>query len=165
MRRLRSGEPSSHPSLAGRLLASSTALCAVASALRSAAFLACAPPAGPPLAGQQDGHAWSPRDRDLPSARACRGRRSRGCPASPDASRHLPTRELAHADPETDGKTGRWSRLCPLATAGLSISMLILNSYVKDIDPGQDAQIHRDAASDIWNVREFYLSLLTDKQT
>ncbi|MET3364243.1 SLATT domain-containing protein [Bradyrhizobium ottawaense] len=54
------------------------------------------------------------------------------------------------------------SMVYPLATAGLSISMLILNSYVKDIDPGQDAQIHRDAASDIWNVREFYLSLLTD---
>jgi hypothetical protein len=54
------------------------------------------------------------------------------------------------------------SMIYPLATAGLSISMLILNSYVKDIDPGQDAQIHRDAASDIWNVRESYLSLLTD---
>ncbi|MFK4534231.1 hypothetical protein ABIA00_002414 [Bradyrhizobium ottawaense] len=54
------------------------------------------------------------------------------------------------------------SMVYPLATAGLSISMLILNSYVKDIDPGQDAQIHRDASSDIWNVREFYLSLLTD---
>ena len=40
--------------------------------------------------------------------------------------------------------------------------MLILNSYVKDVDPGQDAQKHREAASDIWNVREAYLSLLTD---
>lgn len=54
------------------------------------------------------------------------------------------------------------SMVYPLLTAGLSISMLILNSYVKDIDPGQDAQIHREAASDIWNVREAYLSLLTD---
>lgn len=50
----------------------------------------------------------------------------------------------------------------PFATAFLSISMLILNSYVKDVDPGQEAQKHREAASDIWNVRESYLSLLTD---
>ncbi|OSI64705.1 MULTISPECIES: SLATT domain-containing protein [Bradyrhizobium] len=54
------------------------------------------------------------------------------------------------------------STIFPLATAALSISMLILNSYVKDLDPGQDAQIHRDTASDIWDVREAYLSLLTD---
>lgn len=54
------------------------------------------------------------------------------------------------------------SAIFPLATAALSISMVIVNSYVKDIDPGQDAQIHRDAASDIWNIREGYLSLITD---
>jgi hypothetical protein len=54
------------------------------------------------------------------------------------------------------------STVFPLATAALSILMVIVNSYVKDIDPGQDAQIHRDAASDIWNVREAYMSLLTD---
>jgi hypothetical protein len=50
----------------------------------------------------------------------------------------------------------------PYATAALSISLLILNSYVKDLDPGQLAQKHREAASDIWNIREAYLSLLTD---
>jgi SMODS and SLOG-associating 2TM effector domain family 4 len=54
------------------------------------------------------------------------------------------------------------SAVFPLATAFLSISMLILNSYVKDVDPGQEAQKHREAASDIWNVREAYLSLLAD---
>jgi len=48
------------------------------------------------------------------------------------------------------------------ATALLSISLLILNSYVKDLDPGQLAQKHRETASDIWNAREAYLSLLTD---
>lgn len=48
------------------------------------------------------------------------------------------------------------------ATVLLSVSMLILNSYLKDLDPGQSAQKHREAASDIWNVRESYLSLLTD---
>jgi conflict system pore-forming effector with SLATT domain len=50
----------------------------------------------------------------------------------------------------------------PYATAVLAISLLILNSYVKDIDPGQAAQKHREAASDIWNIREAYLSLLAD---
>jgi hypothetical protein len=50
----------------------------------------------------------------------------------------------------------------PYATAGLSVLTLIVNSYVKDLDPGAAAQKHREAASDIWNVREAYLSLLTD---
>jgi hypothetical protein len=54
------------------------------------------------------------------------------------------------------------SVLFAYATAALSISMLILNSYTKDLNPGQEAQKHRDAASEIWNVREAYLSLLTD---
>jgi len=48
------------------------------------------------------------------------------------------------------------------ATAALSATTLILNSYAKDLDPGQESQKHRAAASDIWNVRESYLSLLTD---
>lgn len=50
----------------------------------------------------------------------------------------------------------------PIATAILAVATLIVNSYVKDIDPGADAQRHREAASDIWNIREAYLSLLTD---
>lgn len=54
------------------------------------------------------------------------------------------------------------STFYPFATAFLSIAMLIMNSYVKDLDPGQEAQKHREAASDIWNMRESYLSLLTD---
>ena len=56
----------------------------------------------------------------------------------------------------------RESIFFPFATAALAISLLILNSYVKDIDPGQAAQKHREAASDIWNIREAYLSLLAD---
>jgi hypothetical protein len=56
----------------------------------------------------------------------------------------------------------RSSIFFPYATALLAISLLILNSYVKDLDPGQAAQKHREAASDIWNIREAYLSLLTD---
>jgi hypothetical protein len=54
------------------------------------------------------------------------------------------------------------SLLFQYATAILSIALLILNSYVKDLDPGQRAQKHREAASDIWSVRESYLSLLAD---
>ncbi|MCP1790981.1 hypothetical protein J2R95_000402 [Bradyrhizobium japonicum] len=56
----------------------------------------------------------------------------------------------------------RSSTFYPYATALLSISLLILNSYLKDLDPGQMAQKHRETASDIWNIREAYLSLLTD---
>lgn len=48
------------------------------------------------------------------------------------------------------------------ATLILSVALLVLNSYVKDLNPGEAAQKHREAASDIWNVREAYLSLLTD---
>jgi hypothetical protein len=48
------------------------------------------------------------------------------------------------------------------ATLTLSVALLILNSYAKDLNPGQEAQKHRETASDIWNVREAYLSLLTD---
>jgi hypothetical protein len=47
-------------------------------------------------------------------------------------------------------------------TAALALSLLVLNSYLKNLDPGQLAQKHREAASDIWNIREAYLSLLTD---
>lgn len=48
------------------------------------------------------------------------------------------------------------------ATAALSILSLIFNAYLKDLDPGALAQRHREAGSDIWNIRESYLSLLTD---
>lgn len=54
------------------------------------------------------------------------------------------------------------SAVFPYATASLAVLQLILSSYVKDIDPGQAAQKHREAASDIWNIREAYLSLLAD---
>jgi hypothetical protein len=39
---------------------------------------------------------------------------------------------------------------------------LIFNAYLKDLDPGALAQRHRESASDIWNVRESYLSLIAD---
>ena len=44
----------------------------------------------------------------------------------------------------------------------LSTSLLALNAYTKDYDLGEIAQKHRQAGSDLWIIREKYLSLLTD---
>lgn len=49
-----------------------------------------------------------------------------------------------------------------LVTVFLSTALLVLNSYTKDYDLGEIAQKHRQAGSDLWIVREKYLSLLTD---
>jgi hypothetical protein len=54
------------------------------------------------------------------------------------------------------------SPLFTYGTATLAVLSLIVNSYIKDLDPGQSAQKHRETGSDIWDVREAYLSLLTD---
>jgi len=50
------------------------------------------------------------------------------------------------------------------ATIGviLSTALLILNAYTKNYDLGELAQKHKQAANDIWIIRERYLSLLTD---
>lgn len=47
-------------------------------------------------------------------------------------------------------------------SAILSASLTCMNAYLKDFDLGELAQKHRDAANDIWLVREKYLSLITD---
>ena len=47
-------------------------------------------------------------------------------------------------------------------SAVLSTILLILNTYTKDYDLGEIAQKHRQAGSDLWIIREEYLSLLTD---
>lgn len=49
-----------------------------------------------------------------------------------------------------------------IGTAVLSVATLAANFYKKDLDPGGLAQKHRSVAADVWNVREAYLSLLTD---
>lgn len=49
-----------------------------------------------------------------------------------------------------------------ILTAFISTSLFILNAYVKGRDLGEIAQKHSDSASDLWGVREKYLSLLTD---
>ncbi|EJQ0210390.1 TPA: SLATT domain-containing protein [Escherichia coli] len=44
----------------------------------------------------------------------------------------------------------------------VSTLLLILNTYTKDYDLGELAQKHKQAANEIWLIREKYLSLLTD---
>src|SRR6266581_9215911 len=44
----------------------------------------------------------------------------------------------------------------------ISTALLVLNAYTKDYDLGELAQKHKQAANDIWLIRERYLSLLTD---
>jgi len=52
-----------------------------------------------------------------------------------------------------------------IATLMVSFLTLFVSTYLKNFDPGSTAQKHRDAAAKLWNVRECYLSLLTDLPT
>lgn len=47
-------------------------------------------------------------------------------------------------------------------TALISTGLLALNTYLKKYDLGKVAQKHADCAATLWNLRETYLSLLTD---
>ncbi|MBB4020086.1 SLATT domain-containing protein [Daeguia caeni] len=49
-----------------------------------------------------------------------------------------------------------------VATVLVSFLTLFVTTYLKNFDLGATAQKHRDAAAKLWNVRECYLSLLTD---
>ena len=44
----------------------------------------------------------------------------------------------------------------------VSTTLLVLNAYTKNYDLGEVAQKHRQAAADLWFIREQYLSLITD---
>lgn len=50
------------------------------------------------------------------------------------------------------------------ATIGVLVStcLLVLNAYTKNYDLGELAQKHKQAANDIWLIREKYFSLITD---
>ena len=50
------------------------------------------------------------------------------------------------------------------AAIGVAIStaLLVLNAYTKNYDLGELAQKHKQAANEIWLIREQYLSLLVD---
>jgi len=54
---------------------------------------------------------------------------------------------------------GEWGAI---AGALVSAVLLFLNGYVKNLDPGESAQRHRQTGSELWAVRERYMSLLTD---
>lgn len=49
-----------------------------------------------------------------------------------------------------------------IVSAILAFILFIINTSLKNIDYGKIAEKHRDAAIDIWDVKESYLSLLTD---
>ncbi len=55
-----------------------------------------------------------------------------------------------------------WKVAVSIVSAVLSTGLLALNTYAKDRDLGEVAQKHRQAAADIWLIRESYLSLLVD---
>lgn len=44
----------------------------------------------------------------------------------------------------------------------ISAALLVLSVYTKNYDLGELAQKHKQAANDIWLIREKYLSLITD---
>ncbi len=44
----------------------------------------------------------------------------------------------------------------------VSTALLVLNAYTKNYDLGEIAQKHRQAAADLWLIRERYLALITD---
>lgn len=44
----------------------------------------------------------------------------------------------------------------------VSTALLVLNAYTKSYDFGEVAQKHRQAAADLWLLRERYLALITD---
>lgn len=50
-------------------------------------------------------------------------------------------------------------------SAVISAVLLFLNTYIKEFELGKVAQEHAQAAIQIWNIKELYLSLLTDIKT
>ena len=49
-----------------------------------------------------------------------------------------------------------------IVSAIVSALLLLLNTYLKSFDLGSLSQKHSDAAADLWDIRESYLSILTD---
>jgi hypothetical protein len=54
------------------------------------------------------------------------------------------------------------SQVAAVAATLMSTALLVVNAYMKDVDPGRQAELHKKTASALWNIRESYLSLLTD---
>lgn len=57
------------------------------------------------------------------------------------------------------------NKVVGIISAILSAILFGLNAYTKDYDLGEISQKHSNSASDLWNIRESYLSLLTDIRT
>jgi len=57
---------------------------------------------------------------------------------------------------------GKEKEFFEVATAILSFLTLFVSTYLKNFDLGSMAQQHSDVAARLWNIRECYLSLLTD---
>lgn len=57
------------------------------------------------------------------------------------------------------------NKLIGILSAILSAILFGLNAYTKDYDLGEIAQKHSTTAAELWNIRESYLSLLTDLKT
>lgn len=55
-----------------------------------------------------------------------------------------------------------YERIGVIAGGIISTTLLAINSYTKNYDLGELAQKHKQSASDLWMVREQYLSLLVD---
>ena len=56
----------------------------------------------------------------------------------------------------------RVSEVAAIVGICVSTALLALNAYTKDYDLGAIAQKHRQAGADLWEIRERYLSLITD---
>lgn len=54
-----------------------------------------------------------------------------------------------------------YKKFAEFLVAVISTILLVLNSYTKDYDLGTIAQKHRQAAAEIWLIREKYLTLIT----
>lgn len=54
------------------------------------------------------------------------------------------------------------SHISALVAALTSTILLGLNAYMKDNDPGQLSERHKKVATELWNIRESYLSVLAD---
>jgi len=57
------------------------------------------------------------------------------------------------------------NKVIGVVSAIISALLFGLNTYTKDYDLGEIAQKHSSTATDLWNIRESYLSLLTDLKT
>ena len=58
-----------------------------------------------------------------------------------------------------------WPTLAAIVGVVVSTVLLGLNTYTKDYDLGELAQKHRQAAADLWLLRERYLAAITDLRT